>query len=302
MEKATEQLSGRVTQSQKDYFAGIEGSFSEKVAMLIELHKNRVENDIFTISPNMDAINKAISTIIKNVEVVEMNANNYVEDYNNKIASQIAILESDSIELRNISEEYSKLEKVNELILKEHEELQLKLENLKKTIENKDLKINELVEKNNELLNDKLNNQDHIEKIKENYKAKVEDLISEYNAKISKLGEEIHLKEININELDKKVSIESGKADSLKDKVEELKAEIKEIKASNKDDIKVMNEKVDSLVEQLGKEKLIKQKIEIELNNKIESMDKVIADKDSTIAGLIEELSKFKESQGIDEE
>lgn len=283
MEKATEQLSGRVTQSQKEYFTELEGSFTDKVAQLIELHKNRVENDIFTIAPSLDAINKAIGTIVKNVEVIEVNANNYVDDYNNMVSAKISGLEVEAIELRNISAEYARLETENEKILREYEKLKTKFENLEKTVESKDLRLGELVEKNNGLLNDKLNNQSNIDKLRMDHKSQVE-----------KLEKELHLSSVSINELDKKVSIEENKANSMKDKVEDLKSEIKDIKASNKLDVKELNSKVDSIVEQLGEERLSKQKLEFELNNKFESKVKELCDKDSIIEKLTKEIESLK--------
>ena len=116
-EKATEQLSGRVTPSQKEYFTSIEGSFAEKVAELIELHKNKIDNDEFTIAPNMIAIQKSIDTIVKNLECIELNTNNHINDFNNNIASKINTLENESTELKNIKEENENLKLTNNEVI-----------------------------------------------------------------------------------------------------------------------------------------------------------------------------------------
>lgn len=292
-ERATEQLSGRVTDSQKSYIADMQGSFSEKIAELIELHRNRIENDVFTISPNLDAVQKAVNTIVKNLEVIELNANTYVTDYNNQIASKLAVLETEGIEIREIKEENERLIKANETLVSEYDKLSISSENLKKTLENKELKVNDLIEKNNSLLQDKIKGKENIEEIRLNHQEKVLKLEQDLNQKVNE-----------IIELDKKNSVVESQVVSLKEGIGELKNEIKEIKGYQKQEIKdlesgykveieALNKKIENLKEELNNEKLEKQKVEIEIKSKLETKENELLERDKVIDRLNKEIEKF---------
>ncbi|MEG2364518.1 MAG: hypothetical protein RSC26_13535 [Terrisporobacter sp.] len=282
-ERATEQLSGRVTESQKEYFSNIEGSFTEKVAELIELHRNKVDSDVFTISPNLDAIQKAINTITKNIECIEVNTNTYVEDFNNTISSKISILETDSIELRDTKELNIELEKANQIVIDENSKLQIELENIKNTVENKEIKINNLVEENNKLLQYKLNTQEEIQNIKLEHKIQLE-----------QLQKEIADRDININNLDTKILLEESKSNTLKEKIEEYKTTIADNKKIAKEETQILNTKIDSLIQEVQQSNLDKQKLEIELTNKLNNKQLELDTSNKLIDSLKEEIESLR--------
>lgn len=109
-EKANEQLSGRVTESQKAYFNNkMEGSFADKVSELIESHKVRVKDNAFNVEANKSAIHQALNVIVKNMETIELNAKNYVQDIKSDIEVRVNALEEDCTELNNVKEENESL-------------------------------------------------------------------------------------------------------------------------------------------------------------------------------------------------
>lgn len=256
-EKATEQLSGRVTPSQKEYFAGIEGSFAEKVAELIELHKNKIDNEGFIIAPNMDAIQKAINTIIKNIECIELNTNNYINDFNSDISSKINILKHESVELKNIKEENESLKIANNKLLNQYNKLVDENENQKKSLENKESHINSLTKNNNTLLQEKLSYKDTIDKLNTTYIKRIEELESSIVSNKDK-----------ISELNNQIELKNEKINSKNIRIEELNQNTKEYK----EEIKKLNNKSENLIEQLNNTRIEYQQLEKELNKKIDNL------------------------------
>ena len=126
-EKAIEQLSGRVTETQKAYFNEMEGSFADKVAELIESHKVRVKDNAFNVEANKSAIHQALNVIVKNMETIELNAKNYVQDIKSDIEVRVNALEEDCTELNNVKEE-------NELLKSELENASIQMEVLNSTL------------------------------------------------------------------------------------------------------------------------------------------------------------------------
>lgn len=122
-EKAVEQLSGRVTETQKSYFNEMEGSFADKVAELIESHKVRVKDNSFNVEANKSAINQALNVIVRNMETIELNAKNYVQDIKSDIEVRVNALEEDCTELNNVKEENQRLKEINQDISVKIEEL-----------------------------------------------------------------------------------------------------------------------------------------------------------------------------------
>lgn len=114
-EKALEQLSGRVTESQKLYFNNeIEGSFSDKVAAFIQYHKANVKDNDFGVEANKTAIKQALNVIVKNMETIEINAKNYVQNIRDDIGTRIAGLEENADELSNALSENKALNEINQ--------------------------------------------------------------------------------------------------------------------------------------------------------------------------------------------
>jgi len=275
IEKATQQLTGRVTQSQKEYFNSLEGSFAEKVEELIELHKNKVVEDEFTVSQNLETIQKAIDTILANIRCIEANANTYVVDFKGVISKKIEEVENESIELKGIRNENEELEKVNSKLVEENIKLKEELENhmktyknLMKTYENNENIRKHLTDDNNKLLQYKLNTKEELQEIKD-----------EYEICIRGLKEEIASKDSSVSDLDKKLLLAESKRESLNEKVKEYR-----------EDGIILKNKIDSLTDEIQQVKLEKQKIEFINSKEIESKDKVIEE----LRREIEDLKKPK--------
>lgn len=130
-EKAVEQLSGRVTETQKAYFNEMEGSFSDKVAELIESHKARIKDNAFNVEDNKSAIHQALNVIVKNMETIELNARNYVQDIKSDIEVRVNALEEDCTELNNVKEENRLLRNENEELLSQNTLLNMSIDGLR---------------------------------------------------------------------------------------------------------------------------------------------------------------------------
>lgn len=217
-EKALEQLSGRVTESQKAYFNNeMEGSFAEKIAELIKEHKVRVKDNAFNVEANKAAIQQALNVIVKNMDTIELNARNYVQDIKSDIEVRVNALEEDSTELNNVKEENESLKSEIDNASNQMEVLNsMLLESKKKFDEDlasADIKYSKLKEEDDKL------QQDHI-KLRLQFGDMKEDLTDKNIALTEKLNK---FKEDHNQEVNKLKSDYENLKETLTNKISQLK-------------------------------------------------------------------------------
>jgi chromosome segregation ATPase len=263
-EKALEQLSGRVTESQKNYFNNeIEGSFSEKIASLIESYKVRVKDNQFNVETNKAAIQQALNVIVKNMETIELNARNYVQDIKSDIEVRVNALEEDCTELNNVKEEneslkseldnasnqmevlnsilleskkefdenlasanikYSKLKEEDDKLHQDHMKLRVEFGDMKESLTDKNIALTTELNKLKEEHNQELS------KLKEDHATELAKLNKEAVEKINAVASdytELKIKtDATISKLDKDLAVANSVIESKNDLIKRLEEEI----------------------------------------------------------------------------
>lgn len=258
-EKAIEQLSGRVTETQKAYFNEMEGSFADKVAELIESHKVRVKDNAFNVEANKSAIHQALNVIVKNMETIELNAKNYVQDIKSDIEVRVNALEEDCTELNNVKEEnqrlkennqdisakiealaneyrdlidkstsdqanaavkYDKLKKEYEELNQSHMKLRIEFGDMKDDLTRKNISLTEILNKLNE------DHNQEVSQLKEDHAAELAKLNKEANELINGVSRdytELKIKtDATISKLDKELAVAKSELTSKDNIIEQL--------------------------------------------------------------------------------
>jgi DNA repair exonuclease SbcCD ATPase subunit len=258
-EKAVEQLSGRVTETQKSYFNEMEGSFADKVAELIESHKVRVKDNSFNVEANKSAINQALNVIVRNMETIELNAKNYVQDIKSDIEVRVNALEEDCTELNNVKEEneslklqlddaanqmevlsstlheskkkfdedlvsanikYSKLKEEDDKLHQDHIKLRLEFGDMKESLTDKNIALTAELNKLKEEHNQELS------KLKEDHAAELAKLNKEAVEKINAVASDYTQLKIQtdatISKLDKELAVANSTIESKNDLIKRL--------------------------------------------------------------------------------
>lgn len=244
-EKSLEQLSGRVTESQKNYLNNeMEGSFSDKIAELIESYKTRVKDNDFNVDANKTAINQALNVIVKNMETIEINAKNYVQDIKSDIEVRVNALEEDSTEFNDIKTKNEELEinnialtnsflvmktKYEELEQKSLEDIEaanVKYDKLKVAYENLDqdymksrLQFGDIKD---DLTQKNINSIDKYNKLKEDHTSEINKLKEDANKMKMDLAKDYAGLSIEKNQIDKELAVANSVIESKNDLVRRL--------------------------------------------------------------------------------
>lgn len=265
-EKAVEQLSGRVTESQKAYFNNeMEGSFSDKVAELIESYKVRVKDNVFNVEANKSAITQALNVIVKNMDIIEINTKNYVQDIKDDIGIRIAGLEENSDELNNASSENKALKEINQdlsarinKLANEHKDLICELtseklnaginydklkneyEELKQSYMELKIKFGDMKE---DLTDKNIDLTEKLNQTKEEYTDKIAQLKDDHAAELAKLNKEANER---INDVSRDYTELKIKADATISKLDKDLAVANSVIESKNDLIKRLEEEISS--------------------------------------------------------
>lgn len=286
-EKALEQLSGRVTESQKVYFNNeMEGSFSDKIAELIKEHKVRVKDNSFNVETNKAAIQQALNVIVKNMDIIELNARNYVQDIKSDIEVRVNALEEDSTELNNVKEENESLKEEIDNASNQMEVLNSMLFESKKKFDedlaNADIKYSKLKEEDDKL------QQDHI-KLRLQFGDMKEDLTDKNIALTEKLNK---LKEDHNQEVNKLKSDYENLKETLTNKIAQLKEDhAAELSKLNKE----AQDKINGVSSDYTKLKIQTDKMIANLDKALGIAKSQLESKDNSIKEkliLIEQLEK----------
>lgn len=307
-EKALEQLSGRVTESQKIYFNNeMEGSFSDKIAELIKEHKVRVKDNSFNVEDNKAAIQQALNVIVKNMDTIELNARNYVQDIKSDIEVRVNALEEDCTELNNVKEEneslklqlddaanrmdvlsstlleskkqfdedlasanikYSKLKEEDDKLQQDHIKLRLQFGDMKEDLTDKNIALTE-----------KLN------KLKEDHNQEVNKLKSDYeNLKETLTNKIAQLKEDHAAELSKLNKEAQDKINGVSSDYTKLKIQTDKMISNLDKELAVAKSEStskDNIIQQLEKDaSWLKPfaKVNIQYQNRIYGLEKLLKD------------------------
>ncbi len=293
-EKALEQLSGRVTESQKIYFNNeMEGSFSDKIAELIKEHKVRVKDNDFNVEANKSAIHQALNVIVKNMDTIELNARNYVQDIKSDIEVRVNALEEDSTELNNVKEEneslkeeidnasnqmevlnsmlleskkkfdedlasadikYSKLKEEDDKLQQDHIKLRLQFGDMKENLTDKNIALTAELNKLKEEHNQELS------KLKEDHAAELSTLNREAQEKINGVSVDYTRLKIKtdetISKLEKELAIANATINAHENTINRLENENKEVKNS----LDKEREHIDSWLGPIARDNMLKVK------------------------------------------
>lgn len=278
-EKALEQLSGRVTESQKNYFNNeIEGSFSEKIASLIESYKVRVKDNQFNVETNKAAIQQALNVIVKNMDIIELNAKNYVQDIRSDIEIRVNALEEDSTELNNVKIENEDLTMDNENLHKEIEDLTSKLEQLEQKllsdIDAANVKYDKLKTEHEKLDQDYMKSRIQFGDMKDDLTQKNIILSDKYN----KLKED-HAEEVNKLKSDYE-ELKEVLTDKLNQSKEDYTNKIAQLKENHVSEINKLNKEAQEKIFEVSKDYT---ELKIKTDETISKLDKDLAVANSTI-------------------
>lgn len=242
-------ISARVFASDKKIFKEeMSGTDSEKLRKLIEVYEKHKENeDNFDLNKEMSYIQKAVDTIISNLNSITRNVNQREttlrEKYVDGFGEQLREIESRLIEEEVLQARITNLENSNQNLLADKEKNETKISELNEKItgleqeNNKYIALNteivsrennyisQLHEKDNALAEKELQLRDlksenikKIAELEESYKVKLQELQNEL--------EQTNKKYVNsIAEANKEKSVMETKIDSLQENIEGLKTE-----------------------------------------------------------------------------
>lgn len=288
-------FSARVLESDKKMFKEVmEGTDSEKLRKLIQAYeKQKATEDSFTLTKEITYIQKAVDTIVSNLNAINRNVNQqeimlrekYVEGFGSELKEIESRLEAEEI----LQARIVNLENINENLLADKEKNETKIDELNEKIigleqeNNKYIALNtELVARENGYINqihekDTLlaekelqlrdleaeSNRKLIE-LEENYKAKLQELqanLEQANkqhvdnmAEASKEKSVLETKVSNLQENVEGLKLEKDTLNAtVKDIREQHKAELKAKEIEHKQEIKDLESKLDTEKENLNK-------------------------------------------------
>lgn len=288
-------ISARVFASDKKIFKEeMSGTDSEKLRKLIEIYEKHKENeDNFDLNKEMSYVQKAVDTIVSNLNAINRNINQHEiylqEKYVDGFGEQLREIESRLAEEEVLQARIINLENSNQSLLTDKEKNEIKISELNEKIatleedNSKYIALNsEIVNKENNYIN-QLHEKDALLTQKE---LQIRDLQTESNKKIAELEEDFkkQLQELQ-NELEqvnkkysddiaeasreksvmetKIVSLEGNIQDlksekdtlntTLKEAREQYKQELKDKETEYKQEIKDLESKLDTEKENLNK-------------------------------------------------
>jgi chromosome segregation ATPase len=281
-------FSARVHESDKRKFKEeMIGTDSEKLRKLIEAYEKQKENeDSFTLTKEITYIQRAVDTIVSNLNAINRNVNEqevYLrEKYVEGFGEQLKEIESRLTGEEILQARITNLENINQNLISDKEKNEVKIDELNEKIEGLEEEntkyvalnteivsrennyISQLHEKDNALAEKELQLRDlksenikKIAELEESYKVKLQELQNEL--------EQTNKKYVNsIAEANKEKSVMETKIDSLQENVEGLKlekdvlnatlkeareqykAEIKDIETGYKQEMKELENKLDA--------------------------------------------------------
>lgn len=252
-------FSARVFASDKETFKiEMEGTDSEKLRKLIQAYeKQKATEDSFTLNREITYIQKAVDTIVSNLNAINRNVNQqeimlrekYVEGFGSELKEIESRLETEEI----LQARIVNLENSNQNLLADKEKNEVKINELNEKItgleeeNNKYIALNsEIVNKENNYIN-QLHEKDSLLSEKE---LQIRDLKAEHNKKLEQLEENYkkQLQELQNNleqatkqhademaEASKEKAILETKVNSLEENVAELKTEKDTLNANLKE-------------------------------------------------------------------
>lgn len=285
-------ISARVFASDKKKFKEeMEGTDSEKLRKLIEVYeKHKESEDSFDLNKEMVYIQKAVDTIVSNLNAINRNINQHEtylqEKYVEGFGEELKEIESRLIGEEVLQARIISLEKSNEdlLAVKEKSEAQISELNEKiATLEednNKYIALNlEIVNKENNYIN-QLHEKDALITEKE---LQIRDLEAESSKKIAELEEDykkqLQKLQANLEQVNKKYASSIAEADKEKSimetKIVSLEGNIQDLK-SEKDTLNTTLKEAREQYKQELKDKEVEYKQEIkDLENKLDAERKV---------------------------
>lgn len=298
-------FSARVHESDKRKFKEeMTGTDSEKLRKLIEMYEKHKENeDSFDLNREVGYIQKAVDTIISNLNSITRNVNQheitlrekYVEGFGEELKEIESRLEAEEI----LQARIVNLENINENLLTDKEKNETKIDELNEKIEgleednSKYIALNtELVARENGYIN-QLHEKDSLLSEKE---LQIRDLKAEHNKKLEQLEENYkkQLQELqnNLEQVNKRYTDEMAEASRekaiLETKVNSLQENIEDLKTEKG----VLNATLKEAREQCKQELETK---ETEYKQEIKDVeDKFKAEKESLNNNLKEAQEQYK--------
>lgn len=266
-------FSARVLESDKKMFKEVmEGTDSEKLRKLIQAYeKQKATEDSFTLTKEITYIQKAVDTIVSNLNAINRNVNQqeimlrekYVEGFGSELKEIESRLEAEEI----LQARIVNLENINENLLADKEKNEIKINELNEKITGLEEENNKYIALNSEIVSresgyinqihekDSLLTQKELElrDLKSEHKNKLAELEEDYKKQLQKLQnnlEQANKQHVdNMAEASKEKAILETKVNSLQENIEDLKAEkdvlnatLKEVREQHKADLKVKND------------------------------------------------------------
>lgn len=266
-------ISARVFASDKKIFKEeMSGTDSEKLRKLIEVYEKHKENeDSFDLNKEMSYVQKAVDTIVSNLNAINRNINQHEiylqEKYVDGFGEELREIESRLVGEEILQARIISLEKSNEDLLSIKEKSEAKINELNEKITGLEQENNKYIALNTEIVNKENNyiNQIHekdalitekelqLRDLKSEHKNKLEELEESYKKQLQELQNELeqankqHVD--NMAEASKEKAVLETKVSNLEENIAELKTEkdvlnatMKEAREQHKVDLKSKNE------------------------------------------------------------
>lgn len=262
-------FSARVLESDKKMFKEVmEGTDSEKLRKLIQAYeKQKATEDSFTLTKEITYIQKAVDTIVSNLNAINRNVNQqeimlrekYVEGFGSELKEIESRLEAEEI----LQARIVNLENINENLLADKEKNETKIDELNEKIEGLEEDNSKYVALNTEIVakeNSYINQMREKDTLLTQKELELRDLETENNKKLIELEEnykkqlqelQAELEQTNKQHIDsmaeasKEKAVLETKVSNLQENIEDLKAEkdtlnanLKEIREQYKVDLK----------------------------------------------------------------
>ena len=285
-------ISARVFAHDKKVFKEeMEGTDSEKLRKLIEAYqKQKATEDSFSLNKEMVYIQKAVDTIVSNLNAINRNVNEHEiylqEKYTEGFGEELREIESRLVGEEVLQARIVNLENSNQNLLTDKEKSEIKISELNEKIatleedNNKYIALNlEIVNKENNYIN-QLHEKDALITEKE---LQIRDLEAESSKKIAELEEDykkqLQKLQANLEQVNKKYASSIAEADKEKSimetKIVSLEGNIQDLK-SEKDTLNTTLKEAREQYKQELKDKEVEYKQEIkDLENKLDAERKV---------------------------
>lgn len=285
-------ISARVFAHDKKVFKEeMEGTDSEKLRKLIEAYqKQKATEDSFSLNKEMVYIQKAVDTIVSNLNAINRNVNEHEiylqEKYTEGFGEELREIESRLVGEEVLQARIVNLENSNQSLLTDKEKSEIKISELNEKIatleedNSKYIALNsEIVNKENNYIN-QIHEKDALITEKE---LQIRDLEAESSKKIAELEEDykkqLQKLQANLEQVNKKYASSIAEADKEKSimetKIVSLEGNIQDLK-SEKDTLNTTLKEAREQYKQELKDKEVEYKQEIkDLENKLDAERKV---------------------------